>query len=194
MISAETIKQLREKTGAAILDCKNALEQAGGDIDKAIEILRKQGQKIVEKKSSRTVKEGLIGSYMHSNNKIASLIEVNCETDFVARNEEFKKLVHNLAMQVVAANPKYLSLEDIPAKEIEKEKEIYKEQLLKEGKPENMLDKIMQGKLQKYYQEVCLLKQPFIKEDKITIEELIKQAIAKLGENIQVKRFVKFSL
>lgn len=194
MISSEIIKQLREQTGAAVLNCKKALEQTEGDVNKAIEILRKEGQKIVDKKSSRATREGLIGSYVHGNGKTAALVEINCETDFVARNEEFKNLVHNLAMQIVAASPKYLSPEDIPAEILEKEKEIYREQLLKEGKPEKMLDKIMEGKLQKYYQETCLLKQLFIKDDKLTIENLVKQAITKLGENIQVKRFVRFSL
>ena len=194
MIQSETIKQLREETGAAFVDCKKVLEQTKGDINKAIEILRKQGQKIVNKKLERLTKEGLIGSYVHGNNKIAALVEVGCETDFVARNEKFKNLVHNLAMQIAAANPKYLIPEDIPAQEIEKEKEIYKEQLLKEGKPENIMDKIIEAKLAKYYQQVCLLKQPFIKDDKITVEELIKQAIAKLSENIQIKRFIRFSL
>lgn len=194
MINQETIKQLRQQTGAAFVDCKRALEGAGEDIKKAIEILRKQGQKIVEKKAGRETREGLIGSYVHNNNKIAALVEVNCETDFVARNEEFKSLVHNLAMQTAAANPKYLEPADIPSQEIEKEKEIYKEQLLKEGKPEKIIEKIVDGRLGKYYQEVCLLKQPFIKDDKITIEELIEQVIAKVGENIQVKRFIRFSL
>jgi len=194
MISSEIIKQLREETGAAVLNCKKALEQTKGDVNKAIEILRKEGQKIVDKKSSRATREGLIGSYVHGNGKTAALVEVNCETDFVARNEEFKNLVHNLAMQIVAANPKYLNPEEIPAEVLEKEKEIYREQLLKEGKPEKMLDKIMEGKLQKYYQETCLMKQLFIKDDKLTIENLVKQAITKLGENIQVKKFVRFSL
>lgn len=194
MISPEIIKQLREQTGAAIIDCKKVLDQTQGDIKKAIEVLRKQGQKVVEKKSGRAMKEGLIGSYVHSNNKVAALVEVNCETDFVARNEEFKTLVHDLAMQAVAASPKYLTPEEIPAEEIAKEKEIYKEQLLKEGKPENMFDKIINGKLQKYYQEVCLLNQPFVKDDKIIIGDLIKQTITRLGENIKVSRFVIFTL
>jgi len=194
MISSETIKQLREQTGAAIIDCKKVLDQTQGDIVKAIEVLRKQGQKVVEKKSGRAMKEGLIGSYVHNNNKIAALVEVNCETDFVARNEEFKTLVHDLAMQVVAASPKYLAPEEIPAEVITKEKEIYREQLLKEGKPENMFDKIISGKLQKYYQEVCFLNQPFVKDDKIIIGDLVKQTIAKLGENIKVSRFVIFNL
>ncbi len=194
MISPEIIKQLREQTGAAIIDCKKVLDETQGDIKKAIEVLRKQGQKVVEKKSGRAMKEGLIGSYVHSNNKVAALVEVNCETDFVARNEEFKILVHDLAMQAVATGPKYLIPEEIPAEEIAKEKEIYREQLLKEGKPENMLDKIINGKLQKYYQEVCLLNQPFVKDDKIIIGDLIKQTITRLGENIKVSRFVIFTL
>ena len=194
MIQANIIKQLRQETGAAMADCLKVLEETKGDIDKAIEILRKQGQKIINKKSQRTAKEGLIGNYVHGNNKIAALVEVNCETDFVARNEEFKNFVHDLAMQAVATNPKYLSTEDIPAEEIEKEKEIYKEQLKKERKPENIIDKIIEGKLQKYYQEVCLLRQPFIKDDQIIIKELIEKFIVKLGENIQIKRFVIFSL
>jgi elongation factor Ts len=190
----DDIKKLREKTGAGIVDCKKALDEAGGDFNKALEILRKKGQQLAVKKQERSAKEGLVGVYVHTNGQVAALVEVNCETDFVARSPEFQQFVHDLAMQVVAMNPLYLSVEEISRRVIAKEKEIYLEQLKQEKKPVKVIEKIIEGKLEKYYQEVCLLKQPFIKDDKITIEELLNQKIAKIGENIVIKRFVRYSL
>lgn len=193
-ISADLIKKLREKTGGGIVDVKKALEESKGNEEKAIEILRKKGEKIAVKKKDRQMREGIIASYVHTNHKAASLVEITCETDFVAKNEEFKKLGKDIAMQVVAMEPEYLSPEEVPAEVLEKEKEIMREHLKKEGKPEKIWAKIIEGKLNKYYQEICLLKQPFIKDDKKTIEKLITEKIAKLGENIKVVRFIKFCL
>jgi elongation factor Ts len=190
------IKQLRQQTGAGITNCKKALDEAKGDMDKAIEILRKKGQKVAAAKQAREIKQGLIEAYIHTEGKIGVMIELGCETDFVARNKEFKILAHDLAMQVAATDPLYLGPEDIPAEIIKKEKEMIQEGAKEElsKKPKNIIDKIIQGKLEKYYQEVCLLKQPFIKNDKITVEELIAEKIAKLEENIRVRQFVRYSL
>jgi elongation factor Ts len=194
MIDLNLIKKLREKTGAGFSDCQKALEEANNDIEKAIEILRKKGQKIALAKQERETKEGIIDAYIHSNKKIGVLIEVTCETDFVARNQEFQTFVHDLAMQIAATNPKWISVEDIPPEIIEKEKEIYKEELKEEKKSQEVIEKIIEGKLQKFYAENCLLKQPFIKNEKITIEDLLKEKIAKMGENIKIQRFIRFSL
>ena len=193
MISLNLVKQLRESTGAGMLDCQKALEESKGDMNKAVEILRKKGEKIAEVKQGRSTKEGVVEAYIHSNKKIGVLVELVCETDFVARNEEFKILAHDLAMQVAATDPKWLSPAEVPQEIIDKEKEIYKESLPK-GKPQAVLDKILEGKLKTFYSENCLLKQPFIKDDKIIIDDLVKQLIAKLKENIQVRRFIRFSL
>lgn len=187
------VKQLREITGAGILDCQQALSQAKGDLDKALDLLRKKGQKIAQNKAVRSANEGIIESYIHSNSKIGVLVELVCETDFVARSEEFKQLGHDIAMQIAATNPLWNSPEDIPPETLEKEKEIYA-QNLNPARPQKTRDQIINGKLQKFYSEVCLLNQPFVKDDKITVKELIQNKIAKLGENIQVKRFVRFSL
>lgn len=188
------VKQLREKTGASVLECQKALNETKGDLEKAEEILRKKGQKIVVNKAGRITKSGLLGVYLHSNEKIAAIVEVNCETDFVARNSEFKELAHDLAMQAAATNPLYLKPEDVPADVLAKEKEIYQAELKKEKKPEQIINKIIEGKLEKYFQANCLMKQPFIKDDKITIYDLVKAKIAKTGENIQVKRFIRFEI
>lgn len=193
-ITAKAVAELREKSGAGIMDCKKALAEANGDLEKALENLRKRGQKIAAKKSTRDASEGIVGSYIHSNKKIGAMVILNCETDFVAHNEEFQELAHDIAMQVVAMNPAYLNPKDVPEEIINKEKEVYKETLLKEGKPEEMLDKICEGKVQKFYQENCLIKQAFIKDDKKTIEKLVEEKIAKLGENIKLSKFVQFSL
>ncbi|RME04059.1 MAG: translation elongation factor Ts [Planctomycetota bacterium] len=193
-ISSSQIKELREKTGIGILDCKKALVEAKGNMEKAIEILRKKGLKTVEKKSSRTASEGRIESYIHSNGKIGVLLELRCETDFVAKNEEFKELSHNLCMQVAATNPLALAPEDLPAEVIEKEKEVYREQM--KDKPPQKLNAIIEGKLRKFYQEKCLLKQIYIKDPKgkQTIEQLLQNIVAKMGENIYIKRFVRFEV
>jgi len=187
------VSQLRERTGAGIVECKNALDEAGGDIEKAIEVLRKKGEiKAAKKLNERTTKEGLIHAYIHANGKVGAMVEVSCETDFVARNEEFQAFVHDLAMQVAATNPLYVKSEDIPAEIVAKEKEMYLEEV--QGKPPAVIEKILEGKLQKYYSEVCFLKQSFVKDEDITIEELINQKIAKIGEKIEVKRFVRFQI
>jgi elongation factor Ts len=193
-IDPRKIKEIREKTGAGVMEIKKALSESAGDEKEAIDILRKSGQKIAAKKQNRGTNQGLIGTYVHSNGKVAALVEVTCETDFVAMNSEFKELAHDLAMQVAAANPLYLKPEDVPEDVLEKEKEIARESLKKEGKPKEIIEKIIQGKLDKFYSEVCLLKQLFIKDDKNTVEQLVTEKIAKLGENIQVKRFVYFSI
>lgn len=187
------IKQLRDTTGVGILDCQKALKESKGDFDKAVEILRKKGQKVAQAKGVRATHEGIIDTYIHSNQKMGTMIAVVCETDFVARNQEFKNLAHDIAMQVAAANPIWVSSEDVPQNVIEKEKEIYREEV-DQNKSSKVKDKIIKGKLQKFYTEVCLLNQPFIKDDSITISELIEKKIATLGENIKVKQFVRFSL
>lgn len=193
-ISAELVKKLRDQTGAGMMDAKKALLEAKGDLDQAIEVLRKSGQDIVKKKQDRTVKEGAIGFYVHSNHKVAALVELLCETDFVARNKEFKELAHEIAMQVVAMNPKYLAPEDVPKAELTHEKEILKDSKGVKDKPAQVQEKIIKGKLEKYYTEVCLLKQPFFKDEKQTVEDLVAEKVSKLKENIQVGRFVYLSL
>jgi len=191
-ISAKLVKELRDKTNAGMMDCKKALQEAGGDIEKAIDMLRKRGLDLAAKKSSRATKEGIIASYVHSNNKIGVLVEVSCETDFVAKNDEFKTFVKDLTLQVASASPRYLTREEIPADIIEREKEVYRGQV--KGKPENIIDKILSGKLEKFYKEVCLVDQLFVKDDKKTINNLLKEMIAKLGENMVIRRFVRFQL
>ncbi len=192
-MDAKIIKQLREISGAGFSDCQKAFRQAKGDLDEALEILRKEGRKIAQNKEIKPTNEGVIGSYIHSNNKIGVLVEVVCQTDFVARNEEFRQLAHDLAMQIAAANPAWVSPEQIPEQVIRKEKEIYS-QGIDSKKSGQIKEKIINGKLEKFYQEVCLLNQPFIKDDKVSVKELIQNEIAKLGENIQVKRFIRFAL
>jgi len=193
-ITAELVKELRQRTGIGMMECKQALQESGGDTEKAIEILRKKGYARATDKISRETSEGLIASYIHANGKIGVLIEVNCESDFVAQNEEFKELVKNIAMQIAAASPKYISSQEIPAEEIEREKEIIRAQLKDTKKPPEILERIVQGKLSKFYEEVCLVDQPYIKDDKITIKQLVASAIAKIGENIKIKRFARFEL
>jgi len=193
-IDVKLVKELRDRTGAGIMDCKKALIEAQGDIEKAIEVLRKLGIAKAEKKLDREAKDGRVDAYIHHGAKLGVLIEVNCETDFVASTDEFKELVHNLALQVAATNPIAVKREDIPPEVIEREKRIYEEQARKEGKPEKVIEKIVQGRLEKFYQEACLLEQTFIKDPNITVGDLIKQYIAKLGENIVVKRFARFKI
>lgn len=193
-ITAEMVKELREKTGAGMMECKKALEATNGDMEKAILFLRERGMAAAQKKASRTAKEGLIASYIHAGGKIGVLVEINCETDFVARNDDFKELAKDIAMQIAAVKPLYVKREDVPEDVLAKEKEIYLTQAKNSGKPEKVWDKIVEGKLESYYQEVCLYEQPFIKDPKIKIKDLIAQAVGKIGENIQVKRFVRFQL
>ena len=193
-IDQSQIVKLRSQTGIGMMDCKRALEKTQGDFDKALKELKKQGKVKAAKKQEREAREGLIGSYIHSNQKVVALVELNCETDFVARNEDFKQLAHDLAMQVAATNPQYLAPDDVPEEVKEEEKEIFKTQLKKEGKPKKVIEKIIEGKLAKFYEEVCLLKQTYIKDDKKKVEEIITEKVAKIGENIQVGKFVRFSL
>ena len=188
------VKKLREETGIGILECKNAIVEAKGNIEKAVEILRKKGFEKAKSKSSRATNQGAIGSYIHSNRKIGVIVEVGCETDFVAKNEDFLSLVKDISMQIAAMNPAYISEKDIPEKVIEKEKEIYREQLKDSGKPDNIIEKIIEGKLKKFYSEVCLIYQKFFKDEKLKIEDLITEKIHKIGENIVVKRFVRYQL
>lgn len=193
MATLEEIKKLREKTGVGMMDCKKALEESNGDIEKAVECLRKRGAAVAAKRAEREAKEGVIAVYNHGT-KLASMVELNCETDFVAKNEAFREFAAELAMQVAAANPLYVSREEVPAEIIEKEREIESERLKAEGKPENVIEKALEGKLNKFYGEVCLLEQPFIKDDKLTIQNLLDEQVAKIGEKIQVRRFVRFEL
>ncbi len=192
MSDANTIKQLREQTGAGIMDVKEALNEAGGDQDKAVEILRKKGLAKQAKKSDRTANEGIVESYIHAGGRIGVLVEVNCETDFVARTDDFKALVKEIALHIAASNPLYISSEDVPMEVIEKEKEIYKEQFA--GKPDDVIAKMLEGKIAKYYEEACLLNQPFVKDGDKTIGDLLGEATGKMGENIQVRRFTRYML
>lgn len=193
-ISASAVKELREKTGAGMMECKKALEACNGDMEKAIVYLRERGISVAQKKSSRTANEGLITSYIHSGGKIGVLVEINCETDFVARNEEFKDFSKDIAMQIAAVKPLYVKREDVPQDVVNKEKEIYATQAKATGKPDKVIEKIVEGKLEKFYEEVCLLEQPFIKDSNIKVKDLLTQLIAKIGENIQIKRFVRFQV
>ncbi len=193
-ISMDLVKELREKTGAGMLDCKTALEKANGDINKAIELLREKGLATAQKRSAKVASQGAIGSYIHMNGKIGVLLEVNCETDFVAKTEDFQKFMHEVAMQIAAANPRYVRREEVPEDVIAKEKEIYARQLEDQKKPPQVIEKIVAGKVEKFFEEVCLLDQPYIRDDKKKINDLLKGLIAKLGENIVVRRFVRFQL
>jgi len=191
-ITTDLIKKLREKTNAPMMDCKKALEESSGDMEIAVDILRKRGQIVALKKAGRCAKEGVIGSYVHSNSKIGVLLEVNCETDFVARNENFKQFVKDVSMQVAATSPSYVSREEVPGHILEREKNVLKESV--KNKPENVVEKIIQGKLEKFYSEACLLDQPFVKNDKITIKDYLNELIGKIGENILIRRFVRFQV
>lgn len=193
-ITAEMVKELRQRTGIGVMECKEALKESKGDVEKAIVILRKKGHARAKDKMSRDTAEGIVGSYIHLNGKIGVLLEVNCESDFVSRNDEFKELVKNIAIHIAASAPEYLSSEDIPPEVIEEEKEIVREQFKDSKKPPEIIEKIVQGKIGKFSEEVCLLNQPYIKDDKISINELITSHIAKFGENIRIKRFSRFEL
>jgi elongation factor Ts len=188
------VKELREMTGAGVLDCKNILVETDGDMEEAAERLREKGLAQAAKKMDREANEGMIGSYVHAGSRIAGMIEVNCETDFVARTDEFQEFAHDMAMQVVASNPLYVAIEDVPQDVIEREKAIYRQQMIDEGKPEHILDRIVEGKMSKFYERVCLLEQPFIKDQDIKISELVREMIATLGENIILRRFARFAV
>lgn len=193
-INAEMVKKLRVKSNAGMMDCKKALVESKGDLEKAEKLLREKGLAIASKKASRTAKEGLIESYIHPGSRIGVLLEVNCETDFVAKNEMFKSFVHDVALHIAATAPSYISSDDIPEDEIEKEKEIYRNQALNEGKPEKIVDKIAEGKIKKFYEENVLLEQLFVKDNDIKIGDLLIQNIAKIGENIVIRRFTRYIL
>jgi len=188
------IKELRDKTQAGMLDCKKALIETGGNMDKAVELLRKKGLASADKKMGREASEGIVASYIHNNKKLGVLLELKTVTDFVARNQDFQDLAKELCMQVAASNPLYVNISDVPEQEIEKEKDIYRAQMKDSGKPENVIEKIIEGKLNKYYQDVCLLEQEYIKDPAVKIKDLIKEKIANYGENIEVGKFVRFQI
>jgi elongation factor Ts len=191
-ITAATVKQLRDKTGAGMMECKAALTEANGDMEAAITLLRKRGLAQAAKRAGRTTAQGLIGSYIHLGGKIGVLVEVNCESDFVARTDDFNNLVKEIGMHIAAASPKWLRREDVPAEEVDKEKAIYRSQMEKENKPAHVMDKIIDGKLGSFYSQFVLLDQPTIRDDKVTVSQLVAQASAKTGENIQISSFVRF--
>ena len=193
-ITAEMVKQLREKTGAGMMDCKSALTEAGGDMEKAVELLRKKGLASAAKRAGRATKDGIIGHYIHMGGKVGVIVEVNCETDFVARTEDFQTLAKELAMHIAAAAPTYVKREEVPAEALEKEKEIYRAQFADSGKPANVVEKIVEGKLESYYAQVCLLDQPSVRDQAVTIKQLVANAAAKTGENVTVSRFARFKL
>lgn len=193
-ITAASVKELREKTGAGMLDCKKALEEAGGDVEKASSILRERGLAAAAKKAGRVATEGLVESYIHAGGRIGVLVEVNCETDFVAKTDEFKDLVRDIAMQIAAQNPKFVRREDVSQEVLDQEREVLKKQALNEGKPEKIVEKMVEGRLGKFYEEVCLLEQDFIKDPDKKMADLINEKIAQIGENISVRRFVRYEL
>jgi elongation factor Ts len=192
MITAEMVKQLRERTGAGMMDCKKALTEANGDVEKAIELLREKGLAAAAKKAGRIAAEGIVDAYIHGNGRIGVLVEVNVETDFAAQNEDFKVFVKDIALQIAASKPEYIKREEIPAEVIEKEKEILKAQALNEGKPEKIIEKMVEGRIDKFYKEVCLLEQSWIKDPDKTIKQLLTEMVAKIGENISIRRFARF--
>lgn len=193
-VSASTVKELREKTGAGVMDCKKALAECGGELEKAVDYLRRKGLAAAAKKGSRVAAEGLVGAYIHPGGKIGVMVEINCETDFVARTAEFQGLLKDVAMQVAAANPRYVRREEIPGEELERERSIYQRQALDSGKPEKVVEKIVEGKLERFYSEICLLEQAFIKDSDRKVSDVIQEAIARLGENIQVRRFARYQV
>jgi elongation factor Ts len=193
-ITSGMVKELRDKTGAGIMDCKEALTASEGSMDDAVDFLRKKGLQSAAKRSARTTREGIIESYIHTGNRLGVLLEVNCETDFVARTDDFQTFVRDLAMHIAASNPLYISKDDVPEEALEKERAILEEQAKQAGRPEQVIPKIVEGRLQKYYEEHCLLEQPFVKNPDITVDELLKEQIAKMGENITVGRFTRFLL
>jgi elongation factor Ts len=193
-ISAQQVKELREATGAGVLECRKALQQTGGDFDKAVAILREKGLSAAAKKAGREARDGLVELYSHGGGRVGVMVEVNCETDFVARTEQFRKFAHDLALHIAASSPRYLDVADVPAEELENERSIARNRALQEGKPEKILDKIVEGRLEKFYQEVCLMRQPFVKDESLTISDLLKQTIATIGENVIIRRFARWQL
>ncbi|MFS0727872.1 translation elongation factor Ts [Paenibacillus sp. 1P07SE] len=193
-VSASAVKELRERTGAGMLDCKKALDEAGGDIQKAAELLREKGLSAAANKAGRVATEGLVESYIHGGGRVGVLVEVNCETDFVAKTDQFRAFVKDIAMQIAAANPKYVRREEVPGDELEKERDILKAQALNEGKPAHIVDKMVDGRISKYYEEHCLMEQSFIKDPDKTISTLLNEKISTIGENISIRRFARFEL
>ncbi|MBM4341154.1 MAG: translation elongation factor Ts [Deltaproteobacteria bacterium] len=193
-ISLELVKDLRQRTGAGIVDCKTALQQAGGNIEAAIDYLRKKGLATAAKKAGRIATDGLVASYIHAGGKMGVLVEINCETDFVAKTEDFQSFVKNMAMHIAAANPQFIKREDVPQEVLDKEREIYRTQALESGKPAKVIDKIVEGKLERFYSEVCLLEQTYIKDSDLTVKEVLDGMIGKIGENIAIRRFARFQL
>jgi elongation factor Ts len=193
-ISVELVRDLRQRTGAGVVDCKTALREAKGDVNAAIEYLRRKGLATAAKKAGRIAADGLVSSYIHAGGKIGVLVEVNCETDFVAKTEDFQTFVRNIAMQIAAANPQYIRREEIPAEVLEKERRIYRTQALDSGKPEKVIEKIVEGKMERYYSEVCLLEQTYIKDSDLTVKDVLDAMIAKVGENMNIRRFTRFQL
>jgi elongation factor Ts len=193
-VSAAAVKELREKTGAGMMDCKKALAECRGDLNKAVDYLRQKGLAAAAKKASRTATDGAVGAYVHPGGKIGVLVELNCETDFVARTAEFQNLLKDMAMQIAAANPRYIRPEEVPSGDLQKEREIYRQQALETGKPEKVIEKIVDGKIDRFYSEVCLLEQAFIKNPERKVADILTEAMSRLGENIQVKRFSRYQL
>lgn len=193
-ISAQQVKELRERTGAGFMDCRNALVESAGDLEQAIQVLRKRGQSVAQKKAGREATEGSMGSYVHAGGKIGVLVEVNCETDFVARTEEFQRLCHELAMHIAALDPRFVRREDVTGEVLNREREIYRAQAQATGKPEPIVEKMVSGKMDKFFEENCLYEQRFIKDESVTVRELIEQAIARMGEKVSVRRFARFKV
>lgn len=193
-ITAAMVKELREKTGAGMMDCKKALNETNGNMEKAVEYLREKGIANADKKAGRIAAEGVVESYIHGGGRIGVLVEVNCETDFVAKTDEFKSFVKDVAMQIAAMNPKYVRRDEVPAEEVERERQILRQQALQEGKPEAIVDKMVEGRLTKHFKDICLLDQVFVKDGEKTIEQMVKEQIARIGENISIRRFVRYEL
>jgi elongation factor Ts len=193
-IEASLVKELRERTGAGMMDCKKALSEVNGDMEKAVEYLREKGLAAANKKAGRTTSEGIVEAYIHGGGRIGVLVEVNCETDFVAKTDDFRTMVRDIAMQIAAASPQYISKEEVPASVIEREREILRAQALNEGKPEKILDKMVEGRLEKFFSEICLMEQAFIREGDLTVKEYLQSKVATLGENISVRRFVRYQM
>ncbi|MBC8529023.1 translation elongation factor Ts [Christensenellaceae bacterium NSJ-44] len=194
MITAQQVKELRERTGVGMMDCKRALNEANGDMDKAIELLREKGLAAAAKKAGRIAAEGIVEAYIHMGGKIGVMVEVNCETDFVAKTAEFKAFVRDIAMHIAAANPTYLKKEDVPQDVLDKEMEILRQQALNEGKPEKIVERMVQGRIEKFYKDVCLLEQPFVKDNDKTINQMVQEQIATIGENMNIRRFVRYEM
>lgn len=193
-IDAKMVQQLRSRTGMGMMDCKKALQEAEGDMEKAIELLRKKGAKVAEKRADKEAAEGIVTTYVHAGNKIGVLIEINCETDFVASTDDLKQFANDVCLQIAASAPKYIRPEDVDEAYLEKEKQFLKEHLKEQGKPEQMLDQIVQGKVEKIYKDICLLKQPFVKNEELTVEEVLHELMTKLGEKIQIRRFARYEV